>query len=135
MVDPKFEAIQSWLTKARQDMDAAIWLLESPIGLFGAVGFHCQQAVEKALKAYLTWLDCSFEKTHSLVVLVGMCLDTDPNFEDLRVAAVTLTPYAVITRYPGDLPVISLEEANTAIELAHGAYEFILAKLPNDVQG
>jgi HEPN domain-containing protein len=109
--------------------------MESPTSLFGAVGFHCQQAVEKALKAYLTWLNQSFEKTHSLFVLAGMCLETDPNFEDLRVAAVTLTPYAVITRYPGDLPDSSLEEANTAIELAQRAYEFILAKLPNDVRG
>ena len=135
MAAPRLEEVQSWLDKARQDLAAATWLMESPTSLFRAVGFHCQQAVEKTLKAYLTWLDQPFEKTHSLVVLVGMCLETDPKFEDLRVAAVTLTPYAVITRYPGDLPDISLEEAITATELARRAYEFILAKLPDDVQG
>jgi len=133
MADPKVEETQSWLAKARQDLDAAIWLMESPTSLFGAVGFHCQQVVEKALKAYLTWLDLSFEKTHSLVVLVGMCLESDPTFENLRVPAVTLTPYAVLTRYPGDLPDISREEANTAIELSRFAFEFIRVKLPNEV--
>ncbi len=132
MVDPKLEEIQSWLTKAREDMDASIWLMESPTSLFGTVGFHCQQAVEKVLKAYLTCLDQPFEKTHSLVVLVGMCMESDLDFEQLRVAAVTLTPYAVLTRYPGDLPNISIEEASTAIELAKYAYKFIVAKLPGE---
>ena len=28
--------------------------------------FHCQQAVEKALKGLLTWHDVPFRKTHSL---------------------------------------------------------------------
>jgi HEPN domain-containing protein len=134
MDEPKFDEIHSWLVKARQDLDSAVWLMGSPTSLFGAVGFHCQQTVEKALKAYLTWLDLPFEKTHSLIVLVGMCLKTDPKFEDLREPAVTLTPYAVLTRYPGDLPDISLQEAKTAIELARRAFEFILAKLPNDFQ-
>jgi HEPN domain-containing protein len=33
-----------------------------------------QQAAEKTLKAYLTWRDEPFEKTHSLVALVSKCL-------------------------------------------------------------
>jgi HEPN domain-containing protein len=53
MTDPKLDEIHSWLIKAWQDLEASAWLLESPQALYGAVGFHCQQAAEKALKAYL----------------------------------------------------------------------------------
>ena len=38
MTDPKLDEVLSWLRKARQDLDAAAWLLESPQALFGAVG-------------------------------------------------------------------------------------------------
>jgi HEPN domain len=31
--------------------------------------YHCQQAAEKALKAFLTARDIAFEKTHNLVAL------------------------------------------------------------------
>jgi HEPN domain-containing protein len=130
MKSPKIEEVNSWLAKARQDINAADWLLTSPQPLYGAVGFHCQQAAEKLLKAYLTWQDRPFEKTHSLVALVGMCLEFDQEFEVLRTAATTLTPYAITTRYPGDLPEISSEEATEAFKLAHDTLEFVLERLP-----
>ncbi len=135
MADPKLEHAKSWLATAWQDLEAAVWLMESPASLFRAVGFHCQQAVEKSLKAYLTWQDRPFEKTHSLVVLLEMCVETDPNFEALRIASVILSPYAAVLHHPGDIPNICNEEAYTAIELAQQAYEFILAKMPQAVQG
>ena len=129
MTDPKQDEVRSWLAKAEQDLAAAAWLLESPNTLFSAAGFHCQQAAEKALKAYLTLQEYPFEKTHSLSVLVGVCLKYNADFERLRNAAVTLTPYAVITRYPGDLLEISEQEARDALALAHQIWEFILARL------
>jgi HEPN domain-containing protein len=98
--------------------------------LYSAVGFHCQQAAEKALKAYLTWRDEPFEKTHSLVALVGKCLPFDQSFEELRLAATRLTPYAVTFRYPGDLPELSSEEAGQALTLARQVWDFILPQLP-----
>lgn len=120
--------------KAQQDLDAAAWLLESPQALNNAVGFHCQQAAEKSLKAYLTWQDEVFEKTHSLVALVGMCLKFTLEFNELRTAAAVLTPYAVTTRYPGDLPEISKQEAGEALGLARKTWEFILDHLPEEAR-
>lgn len=67
MNTPKLDEVHSWLIKAHQDLDAAKWLLASPDALYGIVGFHCQQAAEKSLKAYLTWQEQEFEKTHSNV--------------------------------------------------------------------
>ena len=33
MASPKIDEVQSWLVKARQDLEAAAWLLESPQSL------------------------------------------------------------------------------------------------------
>jgi HEPN domain-containing protein len=134
MATPKIDEVRSWLKKAREDLEAASWLLESPQPLNNAVGFHCQQAAEKSLKAYLTWVDEPFDKIHSLVALVGICLKSSPDFEELRKAATNLTPYAVTTRYPGDLPEISNQEAGDALELARQTWEFILIQLPEEVR-
>lgn len=100
----------------------------------GIVGFHSQQAAEKSLKAYLTWQEEPFERTHSLVALVGKCRRFNTDFDTLRDAATTLTPYAVTTRYPGELPEISSEEAVDAVAKARQIWEFILTQLPEDVR-
>ena len=134
MTNPKLDEVRSWLIKGRHDMDASAWLLESPQELYGIVGFHCQQAAEKSLKAYLTWHEQVFEKTHSLVALVGMCLQFSSDFDALRTAATTLTPLAVTTRYPGDLPDISAQEAREALELARQIWDFVLARLPKEAR-
>jgi HEPN domain-containing protein len=134
MANPKLDEVRSWLIKAQQDLEASAWLLESPRALHGAVGFHCQQAAEKALKAYLAWQEQPFEKTHSLVALVGMCLEFDSDFDSLRNAATTLTPFAVTIRYPGDMPDISAKEAREALHLARQIWDFVLAHLPKETQ-
>jgi HEPN domain-containing protein len=132
MTDPKLDEVHSWLHKSTQDLQASAWLLESPRALYGAVGFHCQQAAEKALKAYLTWQEQPFEKTHSLVALVGMCLQFNRDFDVLRTAATSLTPFAMTTRYPGDLPDISAEDARDALEQARKICEFVVAHIPKE---
>jgi len=133
MTDPKLDEVRSWLIKAQQDLDASAWLLESPQALYGIAGFHCQQAAEKALKAYLTWHEQPFEKTHSLVALVGMCLKLSSSFDALRTAATSLTPFAVTTRYPGNIPAISAQEAREALDQARQIWNFVLARLPKEI--
>ncbi len=130
MDEAKRLEILAWLVKAQQDLHSAEWLAESPDHLYNAVGFHCQQSAEKVLKAYLTWRDEPFEKTHSLVALIGKCLPFEPAFETLRQAATTLTPYATTFRYPGELPELTLEEAEQAILLARLVWKFGLDHLP-----
>jgi hypothetical protein len=44
---------------------------------------------------------------------------------------VTLTPYSVTFRYPGELPEISAQEAEDAISYARQIWEFGLEKLPS----
>lgn len=134
MDEAKRDEIRAWIAKASQDLAAAEWLLASPEPLYGPVGFHSQQAAEKVLNAYLTWRDEPFEKTHSLVALVGKCLPFDAAFQALRTAAAALTPYAVTSRYPGDLADLTEAEAILAVELGRQVQEFVLKRLPSEVQ-
>jgi HEPN domain-containing protein len=46
--------------------------------------FHCQQAVEKTLKAFLVWRSVRFERVHSLVYLIDLCEAQDAAFAVLR---------------------------------------------------
>jgi HEPN domain-containing protein len=128
--DPKKTETRTWLQKAFKDLQSAAWLLTSPDKLYNAVAFHSQQSTEKALKAYLTWQEEPFEKTHSLVALVGKCLAIDQEFQTLREAAVNLTPYAVSYRYPGDYAEVSKREAEKAYDQANGIWKFLISKLP-----
>lgn len=64
----------------------------------------CQQAAEKALKAFLIEKDTPFAKTHDLDQLVALCATLDPSFSRLSEAAAVLTPYAIAFRYPTGQP-------------------------------
>jgi HEPN domain-containing protein len=57
---------RAWLARARDDIRGADIDLAAAPPLLGDAAFHCQQAVEKALKAFLTWHDRPFRKTHDL---------------------------------------------------------------------
>jgi HEPN domain-containing protein len=134
MDEAKQNEIRSWLQKGLQDLKSADWLLRSPYPLFNSVGFHCQQAAEKFLNAFLTWCDNPFGRTHSLVALMGECLEFDESFQELRNAATTLTPYAVNARYPGDLPELTIEEAKEAFKLSQQVWEVVIGLLPPEIR-
>jgi len=85
--------------------------------------YHCQQAAEKALKAYLIFKNIAFNRTHDLVMLQGQCLDCDKNFGDLLVDCSILTPYVTQARYPNNEE-ITAEEAVAALQKAERIVEF-----------
>jgi hypothetical protein len=58
--------------------------------------FHTQQAAEKAAKAFLTFHDVSFRKTHDLNELGGQCAALDASLAPLFKEASDLTDYAVV---------------------------------------
>lgn len=64
MNEEKRTEIQKWLIKAQHDLGSARRLMEGDEPYLDTAVYHCQQAVEKALKAFLTYHDVSFEKTH-----------------------------------------------------------------------
>ncbi|MCD8481578.1 MAG: HEPN domain-containing protein [Verrucomicrobia bacterium] len=65
------DVIQQWLILARQDLDAAERLLQNP-PLPSVVAVHCQQCVEKCLKALLEHHQIHVPRTHDLVHLARL---------------------------------------------------------------
>ncbi len=131
--EPRLVLTRQWLAKATQDLGLAEHAVEDTPFLGGAV-FHCQQAAEKALKAFLTWRGQPFRKTHQLVELVQACADLDAAFASLSDAAATLTPYAWEYRYPGDFSEPTTDEAHEAARLARTVLDFVLQRLPDEAR-
>jgi HEPN domain-containing protein len=90
------------LEKAGVDLRSARADLATDPPIAADALFHCQQAVEKALKAFLTWHDRPFRKTHDLVELGGQCVALDPALDNRLRTAALLTEYAWKFRYPGE---------------------------------
>lgn len=69
------ELVRKWLIKAMEDFMVAkheLNLSEEEI-ITSAVCFHCQQLVEKLLKAHLVLNNVKFPKTHDLKFLLDLC--------------------------------------------------------------
>jgi HEPN domain-containing protein len=102
---------RSWIEKAHQDLRCAqIDLAAAPPATEDAL-YHCQQAAEKALKAFLVWHDQPFPKTHDLGKLGNQAVGLDQTLELLIDEIVELTKYAWIFRYPGEVDEPSVVEA------------------------
>jgi len=126
---PEAAQVRDWLLKARNDWSAARTLLagarpETDIG-----AFHCQQAVEKLLKAFLLSRSVEFEKIHDLRRLVNQCAAADAEFDSLREEVRPLTAYAVACRYPG-LPSVTAVEARQALVVVRRVWESVTKRLP-----
>lgn len=86
------------LTLARRDLRAAEILRDEPDVGDGIVGFHTQQAAEKALKAWLTILGIEFPRTHDLSLLIHKLSDAGVEVTTLW-ELLNLNPFAVQLRY------------------------------------
>jgi len=124
------EVVKQWLHLAERNLALAKQIMEDEDILTDSVCFNCQQSAEKYLKAFLTYHQIDFPKTHSMVTLIDLCASKDNSFNDLSDEADSLTDYAVEIRYPDDWYEPTLEEAKKAFAVAEMIKEFVLKKLP-----
>jgi len=94
----------AWFAVARRDLDSAKRLLAGDPPYRDTAAYHCQQAAEKALKCFLTATGTPFPKTHDLTTLVTLAAATDASAKNWEEAAILLTPYATLYRYPDAFP-------------------------------
>ena len=116
---------KAWLAKARLDIRGAQVDLAAAPPLIADALFHAQQACEKAMKAFLTWHDVPFRKTHDLGVVGEQCCVVDRTLEPLFRDAAPLTQYAWRFRYPGE----SIEPAATDGDHALGLAERVVSEV------
>lgn len=127
---PETAELRRWLEKAEHDRRSAEGLLGLDPPITDTAAFHCQQAVEKLLKAFLFAHSVPFERTHDRRALVVTCATIDPTFGTLRDRVAELTPYGVRFRYPGpDDP--TLERVREALGVVMEVERFVGARLPD----
>ncbi len=114
----KEDIVLRGIGKADNDLKAVKYLLEMEDAPLDVLSFHCQQAVEKYLKAYLTWIGVRVTKTHDLSSVLNLCIENDKEFKKLdRDKISQLTLYAVEIRYPEEHIETSLEEVKELFQL------------------
>jgi HEPN domain-containing protein len=128
----KRDLIRQWIAKAEEDLGAAEILILHKTSYLSTVGFHCQQAAEKFLKALLTFNQIEFPKTHDLGALLDFVSPVDAPLAESLNDILLLNPYGVEVRYPGDMPDIEPEDAQKALELAKRVRDAVLKLLPPD---
>jgi HEPN domain-containing protein len=123
------EAVRQWRAKAQSDWDAVEILTASKRCPADAVCFHCQQFVEKLLKAILTRYEIESPKTHDLRRLIQLVQPFIPELSLLADVSDELTIHGVETRYPGEWRKVSKSEMKRVVELAKQFSDLLLAKL------
>lgn len=121
------EESRAWLDRARRDLRAAGLLIAGDANAEAL--FHCQQAVEKAFKAFLAFHDRPFRKTHDLGELSPECLAIDVSLQPAVSQAEVLTQYAVRFRYPGAPYEPDSAEAQDGLQRAEAALREVELRL------
>ncbi len=118
---------EKWLRVVEDDLKSAKGLLR--IEIFSTETYHCQQAAEKVLKAYLVFKNNKIVKTHDLMKLIVLCCKYDKDFEQLYDDAENLNPFATKFRYPTEFDIPDYEDTKNAIGQAERVVHFVTKKI------
>ena len=129
MNDETGEVVGQWRAKAQSDWTTVEILVGSERCPADTVCFHCQQFVEKLLKAFLTCHGIEAPKTHDLRRLIQLAEPFAPELSRFSDASDVLTAHGVETRYPDDWREIEPTEMNQVVELARELGDILLSTL------
>ena len=125
----QIEVAGSFARLAEIDLATAEKLAPDPEMDDRPVGFHSQQAVEKAMKVALMLEGVDFPKTHDLEYLIVLAEKHSVALEPQVKSASWLTPWAAEFRYD-DAPIETLDRAR-AIGVANAAVSWCQGLLAN----
>ncbi len=126
----EIEVSKQWIAKARNDLLNVDNNLKADEIPFDTVCFHCQQAAEKFLKAYLVANGNPYPISHDLVLILEKVLLLNTSAEVLRNDLALLMPYAVEIRYPDDWFMPTEEDAKEARESVSNVASWLQNALP-----
>jgi len=115
--------VKDWILLADTDLNAAELIIKDENPLTNIIAFHCQQTIEKYLKAYLLEKDNPPIKTHDLIKLNGMIKEiNDLSIDENKL--IMINEVYIESRYPGDLGLLpdgfpTKEEAKEYIKFAN----------------
>lgn len=120
----QIENVNEWIEKADHDLGSAkIIYLHLP-DYFDTIAFHCQQAVEKYIKALLVFYEIDFLRSHDLIYLLEL-LSRKREVDDLKFQkAFVLNGFGVQIRYPNTIIKLTKAEIETAIQISEEFRKF-----------
>lgn len=123
---------KDWIEKASRDIKAAEVLKENDCGN-DMVAFHCQQAVEKLLKAYIIAKSGVIIGSHSLIFLCKEAAKYDIGFKIHIKDCAFVNQFYIETRYPADEPlIVTDEEADECIAISKRIYDIVIDLLEKE---
>ena len=121
--------ILEWINKADHDLGSAkIIYLHLP-NYFDTITFHCQQAVEKYIKAILVFKEIEFDRSHDLIYLLELLSAVFEVTREHYRKAVSLNGFSVQIRYPNKVIKLTKEELEEAIAISQDFREFAIEKI------
>lgn len=132
-LDPRSELTRQWLRVAADDLRLADLANGADPPMLSGVVYHCQQAFEKALKAFRVWHRQAVPRTHALPDLVILCDQIDSAFGALSTVAAQVKPYGTAFRYPPIAVGLTDLDALEALDAARDVMAFVVARLPGAV--
>jgi len=127
--------VKEWIKYSKLDLDSALKLLESP-ELTQSAAFHCQQSIEKALKAIIEDKAKKVPRIHDLEKLYGIIEENGINLVfDADILDQVNDVYIEI-RYPSDLGLVpdgipKVETIRTFYDLSEMIYKQVNEILNN----
>ena len=92
---------EDWVFYAENDLKTAVILIKDEYPMTNIIAFHCQQAIEKFLKAYLVENNVPIIKTHDLIKINNMVKEIkDLAIDEKKLMIVKQVFFE--SKYPGD---------------------------------
>jgi len=123
--------VAAWLQKASHDLETAERALHAGHPITDTAAYHCHQAAEKALKAFLASRFEPLVKTHDLMDLLTRCAAADVRFADWADRMAELSAFGTVLRYPSvdaDPNVSDVTHALQTAQQFHGFVSTIVAE-------
>jgi len=119
---------REWLDRARSNLSLA--RARPPGVLLEDLCFEAQQSAEKAVKALLLSRGIPFPFIHDLARLLSLLEQAGEKIPDTVRRAAELTPYAVMTRYPGLAEPVTEDRYGEALAIAETVLAWVDGALP-----
>lgn len=123
----KRHLISQWLEKAEHDLVAAGILIDANPLILDIACFHCQQSIEKYLKAFLVYHEIDFHFTHNIDYLLDKCGKIDAVFANVDTK--NLNAFATRARYPDSSILPDIGEAQEYYEIASRIKSLVLSRI------
>lgn len=119
--------VAAWLQKASHDLETAHRALHAGRPITDTAAYHCHQAAEKSLKAFLASRLEPLVKTHDLMDLLTRCAAADARFANWADRISELSAFGTVLRYPSVDADPAVSDVTAALQTAQEFRDFVSA--------